>query len=160
MARRRELKTVGWREWIRLPELGLDHIKAKVDTGARTSCLHAFDLQTVTRDGRDFVRFGMHPDQYDTESEIYCEAAIVDRRPVTDSGGHREERFVIETPITMGGDTWPVEMTLTSRDTMRFRMLLGRTAMRKRLLVNPGRSFLLGGAPEVDDADEIAEEED
>ena len=137
-----QLVTLGWREWVALPELGLNRIKAKVDTGARTSALHAFELQAYDEDGRSWVRFRIHPLQYRDDVEATCVAPIVDRRVVTDSGGHREERYVIETPLRLADRQWPIEITLTARDNMRFRMLLGRTAMRGRVLVNPTRSYL------------------
>ena len=135
---------LGWREWVDLPELGLANIKAKVDTGARTSALHAFELRTFDENGRRRVEFKMHPNQRDQQTVVVCTADIKDEREVRDSGGHVEKRWVIETPVSIGGETWPIELTLTARDDMLFRMLLGRTAMRKRALVDPSRSYLTG----------------
>ena len=141
-----EVSTIGWREWVSLPDLGLPEIKAKIDTGARTSCLHAFSVEPFSKDGKQWVRFGIHPHQDDTETEVYCEAEVIDKRMISDSGGHKEERYVIVTEVELANQRWPIEITLTNRDTMLFRMLLGRTAMANRIIVDPGRSFLFGKA--------------
>jgi hypothetical protein len=138
----RKHPTIGWREWVSLPELHIDKIKAKVDTGARTSALHAFALRPFVENGQDKIHFDIHPMQHNTHDIISCVADVVDKRMVTDSGGHEEERFVIQTPITIAGQTWSIEITLTERENMLFRMLLGRSALRKRYVVNPARSFV------------------
>lgn len=134
---------IGWREWVSLSELGIEKIKAKIDTGAKTSALHAFELKPFTEQGKNKIRFSIHPLQRNTQKVIICTADIVDSRWVSDSGGHREERFVIKTPITLGNQTWPIEITLTNRDSMMFRMLLGRNAL-TQYLIQPAYSYLIG----------------
>lgn len=133
---------VGWREWVGLPELSIDSIKAKVDTGARTSALHAFDVKAEEEGTIRRIHFKVHPIQENDTSIITCTADLYDERWVRDSGGHRELRFVIKTLLVIKDMSWPIEITLTNRDTMGFRMLLGRTAMDGRLIVDPSQSFL------------------
>lgn len=144
MSEKRGKVLVGWREWVALPSLGIDRIKAKIDTGARTSALHAHDVRVSTRKGKQVLHFKLSPVQGSREPEVLCEAPVIDERQVTDSGGHREKRFVIETDVEVGGERFPIEVTITRRDNMRFRMLLGRTAMAGRIVVDPQKSFLTG----------------
>jgi hypothetical protein len=137
----------GWREWAALPDLGLVRVRAKLDTGARTSALHAAFVEPLEVAGRDWVRFGIHFRGADGQRLLVASAPLRQRRHVTDSGGHRELRCVIETLLVLGGVARRVELTLTNRDTMRFPLLVGRRALRRRFAVDPGRSFLLGHGP-------------
>jgi hypothetical protein len=140
------LQTIGWREWITLVSFDHTQIKAKVDTGAKTSALHAYYVTPFVKDGQNWVRFGIHPRQDSNEGEVTCEAPVKDQRRVRDSGGHSELRYVVETQLLMNGHTFTAEVTLTDRENMRFRMLLGRGALEKLYLVDSSKSFVLGGS--------------
>jgi len=141
-----KLPIIGWREWVGLPELGIKRIKAKVDTGARSSSLHAFRIVEFQRDGKTFVRFQIHPVQRKANVTIQAEAEVLEYRLVRSSSGKAQRRPVIITSISLLGFSWPVELTLANRDEMGFRMLLGREAFRKRFLVDAGNSYY-GGVP-------------
>lgn len=134
---------IGWREWVSLPELGILRMKAKIDTGARTSALHTFWLETYQEQGKNKVRFAIHPRQRSRRKAIICTADLIDVRAVMDSGGHQEQRCVIKTLMVMKHVQRTIEITLTNRDDMRFRMLLGRTALRNVFQVDPAASYLL-----------------
>ncbi|NEP15936.1 MAG: ATP-dependent zinc protease [Leptolyngbya sp. SIO4C1] len=139
--------SIGWREWIALPDLSISQIKVKIDTGARSSALHAFDIQQQTRQGDPWVEFKIHPLQHSQAGAILAAAKLVDERYVTNSGGQTQLRPVIMTDVVLGDYRWPIELTLTNRDVMGFRMLLGRQAVRHRFLIDPGRSYLLSHQP-------------
>ncbi|HRQ65116.1 MAG TPA: RimK/LysX family protein [Xanthomonadaceae bacterium] len=138
-----ELLTLGWREWLALPDLGIGAIKAKIDTGARSSALHVEAQEVFRRDGDEWVRFEIAP-TYRHAPHVVCEAPVVAVRPVTDSGGHTTERRFIRTVLEVAGQRWSIDINLTNRTHMLFPMLLGRTAMAGRLRVEPARSYTLG----------------
>jgi hypothetical protein len=144
--RRKEMPVIGWREWVALPELGIQLIKAKIDTGARSSSLHAFEVRTYQRDGETIVRFKVHPTQRNTKEVILAESLVVDMRSIRSSSGKATVRPVIVTRVELMGQSWPIEVTLANRDEMGFRMLLGREAYRGRMLVDAGKSYC-GGHP-------------
>jgi hypothetical protein len=138
--------TAGWREWVSLPDLGVPWIKAKLDTGARSSALHAFDLVEFERDGTPWVRFSIHPWQRSAQDAVDVELPVHDRRAVRSSSGHAEERYVVVVDVRLLDRVVPCEMTLSRRDEMGFRLLIGREALRQGFLVDSGRSYL-GGRP-------------
>lgn len=140
----RSRPVIGWREWLALPEFGVERIKVKVDTGARSSSLHAFDMKVFERDGEEWITFSIHPNQRDDRVSLRVEAPLYDRRQVRPSTGKAKERPVILMQVVLGDVTWPIETTLVRRDMMGFRMLLGRQAVRGRYVVDPGRSYLAG----------------
>ena len=138
----KQLSVIGWREMLALPELNVEHVKAKIDTGARSSALHAFDCQEFKQNDRVMIRFAVHPLQHNNQQTVLAEAELLEYRKVRNSGGQAQIRPVILTTIKLREHQWQVELTLTNRDVMGFRMLLGRQAVRNRFLVNPGKSFL------------------
>lgn len=141
---------IGWREWVGLPDLNIVSIKAKIDTGARTSALHAFEQKTFVRHGERWVGFRVHPLQDRDVPVVACEARVTDERDVKSSSGQSERRLFIVTPLSIGPYTIPIELSLTNRDELGFRMLLGRVVMKKRFLVDSARSYAFG-APEGTD---------
>ncbi|MGJ0486288.1 MAG: ATP-dependent zinc protease family protein [Methylomicrobium sp.] len=151
-----QLPMLGWREWVALPELNIGQIKAKIDTGARSSALHAFTIDPYRKGGQRWVMFAIHPSQLSTDVVVECYAPVKDRRLVSDSGGHKQLRYVIETELVLGRELIRAEMTLTNRDSMRFRMLLGRTAMNRRFVIDPSSSYLQG-KPEICRDDRLLE---
>jgi len=138
------LVIIGWREWVSLPDLGISRIKAKIDTGARSSCLHAFDIERFEQGGCSFVRFKVHPVQRHDQFSVSCQAEIHDVRSVRSSSGNASDRIVIQTAVCWMGETWSVDLTLADRSEMGFRMLIGREAVRGRMLVDPSRSYFGG----------------
>jgi hypothetical protein len=135
---------IGWREWVALPDLKVGAIKAKIDTGARTSALHAYRIEPFRRAGALWLRFELHPLQRSDAMKVVCEARAVDERAVRNSGGRVDRRYIIRTSLKLGEEIWPIELALANRDQMGFRMLLGRTALEGRAVIEPGRSYLLG----------------
>lgn len=139
-----ENPTLGWREWVALPDLGMQQVKAKVDTGARSSSLHAADIEYFDRDDGPWVRFTMHPWQCSDLDRFAAEAPLHEVREVRSSSGETSSRAVIETTVRIGDSVEIIELTLTDRSDMGFRMLLGREAIRGRYVVDSGRSYLTG----------------
>src|SRR4051812_44522724 len=140
---------VGWREWVGMPGIGLPWLKAKVDTGARTSSLHAEDVEEFDRDGEPWVRFTLHPWQDAADDPRTIECAVHDRRSVRSSSGHVTKRFVVRLDLALGGRTVPAEVTLSKRDRMGFRMLIGRGALRGAYVAAPAGSSAGGSPPKA-----------
>ena len=136
----------GWREWVALPEIGVSWVKVQIDPGAQTSALHATQVEEFTRDGADWVRFTVHPWQDSELDEVVVERPVHDRRTVRSSSGHSQDRFVVQMDVTLCGRTIPAEVTLTSREEMVFRMLIGREVLRQGFVVDSAASYL-GGRP-------------
>ncbi|WP_028868199.1 ATP-dependent zinc protease family protein [Psychromonas arctica] len=138
----KEKTIIGRLESIALPELGIDDMQVRVDTGAKTSSLHVDNIVKYMQNGKPWVKFDIHPDIHNVEKLISCKAVISDIRKIKSSNGTAEQRYVIETPMTLGKETWPIEITLTDRTDMNYLMLFGREAIGKRLLVDPSKVFL------------------
>lgn len=137
---------VGWREWVRLPGIGVPWIKAKVDTGAKTSALHAFDLEAFDRDGEEWVRYSVHPWQRSDDDAVLTESRVLDRRQIRSSNGAAEERYVVVLEVALADRVVLAEVSLSRRDEMGFRMLIGREALAQGFLVDSGASYA-GGRP-------------
>lgn len=135
---------IGSDEWCAFPALSIPAVKARVDSGAKTSSLHAVNIKKFKRDGEHWVKFDVHPLQKNRKTKVHCEAQIVDQRVIKSSSGDKEKRPVIRTQLSLGEHTWEVEVTLTDRDSMGYRMLLGREAMMGRVLIDPEGECLLG----------------
>lgn len=145
MIKKKVKKIIGWKEWFGLDCLCLPAIKGKIDTGAKTSALHAFNIESFYIEDVEYVKFDIHPLQKNKKLERTCVARVIDRRMVCDSGGKKEKRFVIKSALRIGENKITIELTLTNRDTMAFRMLLGRDAVKQaQMLVDPSKSFLQG----------------
>lgn len=140
----RALDIIGWREWVGLPEWGIKFIKAKVDSGAKSSSIHATNLEEFKKDGESWVRFRIHPVQRNSDTEVTVETKIIEYRSVRSSSGKASLRPVVKTNIELLGTVWPIEITLANRDEMGFRMLLGRDAFRNRFCVDAGKSYYNG----------------
>jgi hypothetical protein len=142
---------IGWREWVALPDLGGAVVRAKIDTGARTASLHAFGLELFDKNGKEFARFAIHPDHRSPGPAVIVETPVLGHRLVRNPGGRAEERPVIKTKLVIGAHRFVTELNLTRRDNMGMAMLLGRQTVRRRFVVDPGRSYLIGRAPDQTD---------
>ncbi len=136
---------IGWREWVKLPELGIAPFKAKIDTGAHSAALHATHIEAFERDGDPWVRFVVPSDRHSHAPRYICTARVKDIRPVKNTSGVPEPRYVVHTTLVLGNRHWAVDITLANRDQMGYRMLLGRASLRRHnVVIHPDRSFLQG----------------
>ncbi len=148
--KKRPQSLIGWREWASLPDLGVDHINAKIDTGAKTSAIHAFKIKEVEIDGEAYVKFFLHPVRRRKSPEIFCCVPIAGKRLIRSSNGQIEERYVISTRLRLGSRLRKIDLTLTNRDSMGYRMLIGRDALRRKFIIDAGASYLLGRHNEME----------
>lgn len=135
---------IGWKEWCALKGLGIKSLKAKIDTGARTSSLHAENITPFLQDGESYVSFQVFPFQNNTIRVVNCQAKVIDERMIMSSNGQKELRYIIKTPITLGPKTWDIELSLSNRDPLKFRMLLGREALQGLVIIDPEITFFQG----------------
>lgn len=142
----RMVPVIGWKEWAALPDLNIPRLKVKMDTGARTSALHTYFIEPFVKDGKEMVRFGVHPLQKTDDPSIICEAQVIDKRRIKNTGGQKEVRYIISTNIKMGEKLFPLELSLANRDAMLFRMLVGRTALKGRFVIDPSKIHTLDAA--------------
>ena len=142
--KRKDKVSIGWQEWCSLPELKIPAIKARIDTGAKTSALHAFNVSEFVRNQHKWVKFELHPIQGRDDICCQCKAPLIDIRKVISSNGHFEHRYVIKTALTLGALSWEIEVTLSNRDPLQFRMLLGREALSSRVIIDPAKKMRQG----------------
>ncbi|WP_411818742.1 ATP-dependent zinc protease [Hyphococcus sp. DH-69] len=142
--KKRVRPTIGWREWVDLPDFEVHHVNAKIDTGAKSSAIHAFKIKEVLIEGEPHVEFCLHPVQRRKTPEVVCCAPIAGKKKIRSSNGQEEERYVVETHLKIGDHELKIDLTLTNRDAMGFRLLIGRDALRRKFVIDPGASYLLG----------------
>lgn len=142
--RKKPLTEIGWREWVAFPEYGVAQIKAKIDTGAKTSAVHAFRINEMHVNGAPHVEFFLHPEQKRRQPEMQCIAPIKDKRLIKSSNGQVQERIIVSTLLAIAGEEWTIDLSLSNRDEMGFRLLLGRDALRNKVIIHPGKSYMLG----------------
>lgn len=143
-SRKKQPLEIGWREWVSFPDYGIGSIKAKIDTGAKTSAIHAFRIREVDYEGARHVEFFLHPEQKRRNPEIRCIAPVLDQRLIKSSNGTVQNRFIVSTTLAIADREWSIDLSLTNRDDMGFRLLIGRDALRNKVIIHPAKSFMLG----------------